>query len=265
MAAKRAPTAADFFARHPQLHPFLLAQLGEAAAALNGGDGSSSGQEVHPSLFPVLVLLSRLRPSQLSRLVGCSSSSSLEEQRLSPAAFAPLLQRCAAARPAAVRQLAAASLPPLLPPTRQPAVAAELAEDIAEAVAGAAAAARGGAAAALRPSFNTLHGQLLQLRALLDAAATAAEPAATAALLEGVAGPLTACATAACMLGSGNSASGSYVPAAVSLEYIRTAAAAAALLPALRRAQGEAAAETALETAAWITAVQRRCWSEIER
>ena len=77
VAAKRAPTAADFFARYPQLHPFLLHQLSEAAAALQHGASSSnpSASSMHPSLFPLLVLLSRLRPSQHSRLVGSAVSS----------------------------------------------------------------------------------------------------------------------------------------------------------------------------------------------
>ena len=216
-------------------------------------------------MFPVLVLLSRLRSSQHNRLVGTSSISSLAEQQLSPAAFAPLLQRCAAARPAAVRALAAQALPPLLPPERQPAAASALAEAVAEGVAAAAGAARGVAAAALRPSFNSLHGQLLQLRALLEAAASTDDAEAAAALLGAVSEPLTKAAPAACMLGSGSSAGGSLVPAAVSLEYIRAAAAAAELLPLAQRAEGEEAAEAAMAGAAWLGAVQRRCWVEIER
>lgn len=280
-AAKRAPTAPDFFARHPQLHPFLLSQLAAATAALEEGaplvgssgsadasSGSSGGgAAVHPAMFPVLVLLSRLRSSHHNRLVGSAAAgvSALAEQQLSPAAFAPLLQRCATARPAAVRALAAAALPPLLSPDCQPAVAAALAEAVEESMAEAARAARGGSAAAPQLSFNALHGQLLQLRALLEAAATTADAAAAAALLGAVAQPLAAVAPAACTLGSASTASGSFVPAAVSLEYIRAAAAAAELLPLARRAEGEEAAEAAMAAAAWLGAVQRRCWAEIER
>lgn len=277
-AAQRAPTAADFFARHPPLHAFLLAQLGAAAAALDAAAepaaetappaaqaAAAAPAELHPSLFPVLVLLSRLRPSQHSRLVGGAASSGLAEQRLSPAAFVPLLQRCAATRPLAVRQLAATSLPSLLPPEQHAAVAGELAEAVAEGVAAAAVATQGGGRSALRPSFNALHGQLLQLRALLAAAAAAGDGTAIAALLTAVARTLAGCAPAACMLGGGNTASGSYVPAAVSLEYIRAAAAGAVLLPAVQAAVGEEAGEATVAAAAWLTAVQRRCWAEIER
>lgn len=273
MEAKRAPTAADFFARHPTLHPFLLAQLEAATEALEGADGAEGSSaegaqgagQMHPSMFPVLVLLSRLRSSQHNRLAGGAASSSLLERQLSPAAFAPLVQRCAAARAAAVRQLAATSLPPLLAPEARPAVAAELAEAVAEGVASAAAAARGGQAAALKPSFNVLHGQLMQLRALLESAAAADDPAAAAALLAAVSQPLAACAPAACTLGSGTSAGGHYVPAAVSLEYVRAAEVAVALLPAAQRAEGEEGAEAAVAAAVWLSAVQRRCWVEIER
>lgn len=68
--------AAELFRRHPQLHAFLGAQLAEAAAGLSGrgiGDASGvagsgakdagsgrGGAALHPSLLPVLTLLSRL-------------------------------------------------------------------------------------------------------------------------------------------------------------------------------------------------------------
>ncbi len=260
MAAKRAPTAADFFARHPQLHPFLLQQLEAAAASLESGSSSSS--ELHPSLFPVLVLLSRLRPSRLSHLSGSSGSSALAEQQLSPAPFAPLLQRCAAASTAAVRQLAASALPPLLPPDQQPAAAAELAVAVHEAVQAAAAPQQGAQRPASRPSFNVLHGRLLQLRALLESAADdGADAASAAALLAASARPLALCAADACCL----SGAGSRLPAAVSLEYIRAAAAAAALVAgSLQRQQGHAAHEAAAAAKDWLLAVRQHCWQALE-
>jgi hypothetical protein len=65
--------AAELFRRHPQLHAFLGAQLAEAAAGLSGGGGGDAGSgagdakssggggaALHPSLLPVLTLLSRL-------------------------------------------------------------------------------------------------------------------------------------------------------------------------------------------------------------
>lgn len=53
---KRAITAVDFFRCFPSLHSFLLSELQAAAEGLEG-----AAADMHPSLFPCLVLLSRLR------------------------------------------------------------------------------------------------------------------------------------------------------------------------------------------------------------
>ena len=55
-SARRAITGAEFFNRYPSLHPFLLAQLQAAAQQLSQGSSA-----VHPSLVPILALVSRLR------------------------------------------------------------------------------------------------------------------------------------------------------------------------------------------------------------
>ena len=55
-SARRAITGAEFFNRFPSLHTFLLTQLQAAIKQLQQGGGV-----MHPSLFPVLALLSRLR------------------------------------------------------------------------------------------------------------------------------------------------------------------------------------------------------------
>lgn len=260
VAAKRAPTAADFFARHPQLHPFLLQQLAEATDSLERGAASSF--ELHPGMFPVLVLLSRLRPSRLSHLSGSSGSSAAAEQQLSPAPFAPLLQRCAAARAAAVRQLAAGALPPLLPSEQQPAAATELAAAVAAAVRVAAGRLPAGQRTASRPSFNALHGQLLQLRALLEAAAGDGSDTVTGtALLAAVAGPLEECAADACCIDG----AGSRLPAAVCLEYIRAAAAAAALAGSAQQGQGRREAWDTVAALRWLCTVRQHCWQAVER
>ena len=49
-------SGADLFARCPGLHAFLLAELIDAAAQLQ-----REGSALHPSLFPVLMLLSHLK------------------------------------------------------------------------------------------------------------------------------------------------------------------------------------------------------------
>ncbi|MEW5307274.1 MAG: hypothetical protein WDW36_009681 [Sanguina aurantia] len=55
----RGGTALELWARYPGLHGLLLSQLREAAEELEwGGTG-----KVHPSLFPVLIILSLMRPS----------------------------------------------------------------------------------------------------------------------------------------------------------------------------------------------------------
>lgn len=53
---RRAVGGAELFQRHPALHPFLLGELQAAAAALE-----ARGAQLHPSLFPTLLLLSRLK------------------------------------------------------------------------------------------------------------------------------------------------------------------------------------------------------------
>lgn len=66
---KRAVTGAEFFSRFPPLHGYLLRQLQEAAQGMQGPT-----QRMHPSLYPILVLLSRLRHSTQSASnaeVGC--------------------------------------------------------------------------------------------------------------------------------------------------------------------------------------------------
>ena len=127
-ASRRRVTGAEFFRRYPELHPFLLAELSAAADSLE-----KPGSPVHPSLWPILAMLSRLRPSEpLERAiaddVGNPSRSgidgetenSIEKSRmssaLSPAAFAPVVRRCAIGRPAAIRAAAARALAPLVDP-----------------------------------------------------------------------------------------------------------------------------------------------------
>ena len=53
---KRALTAADLFSAHCPLHEVLLRHLQRALSALKASEAAA-----HPSLYPVLVLLSRLR------------------------------------------------------------------------------------------------------------------------------------------------------------------------------------------------------------
>ena len=267
-AARKGMSAADFFHRFPQLHSFLLRQLAAAAEQLEGASStgsscrsrgaSSPAARMHPSLFPILALLSRLRPSHYSKLSGSSATSGGADTTASPQAFAPVVQRCAAAAPAAVRRLAAEALPPLLPQESHPAAAAALAAAVAATVAQQQQqhlhAAAGEAVPPEEPriSLNAAHGKLLQLRELLLAAGAAGGAASDAspaipAILSAVAQPLASAAWASDLA--------TYPCAAVSFEYLRLAAAAVGLPGALAHAGA----------AAWLSAVQEHCRAAVAR
>ena len=121
-ASRRAVAGDEFFRRFPETHPFLLAKLAEAADALE----SKTDGAVHPALYPILALLSRLRPS-----AGAPARETAREKKekggaeplgaelgaeleLDPAAFAPSVRRCARGRVHAVRAAAARALAPLI-------------------------------------------------------------------------------------------------------------------------------------------------------
>jgi len=120
-ASRRRVTGAEFFRRYPALRPFLLAELTTAADSLE-----EPGSPVHPSLWPILAMLSRLRPGEpLERAIaedvgGPSSGTDRQtedvENIASAAAFAPVVRRCAIGRPAAIRAAAARALAPLVDP-----------------------------------------------------------------------------------------------------------------------------------------------------
>ena len=68
---------ADFFALHPDLHAFLLECLQAATASLsNDADKATDSGTMHPWLYPVLIVLARLRPSLTVRAaVRCAPPS----------------------------------------------------------------------------------------------------------------------------------------------------------------------------------------------
>ncbi|KAL0033537.1 hypothetical protein WJX79_002523 [Trebouxia sp. C0005] len=136
-SARRAITGAEFFNRYPSLHHFLLTQLKAATHQLEQG-----AAVVHPSLTPVLALLSRLRPS-------LHNQSTSADDPLSPALFTEAVQSCATASQMAVRHLAAAALAPLTPPE-------ELAPTLLRLLAT--------ATASPAPNLNVVHGCLSQAK-----------------------------------------------------------------------------------------------------
>ncbi|XP_069359956.1 tRNA (32-2'-O)-methyltransferase regulator THADA isoform X2 [Maniola hyperantus] len=92
-------TGRIFFLRYPLLYDFMLDKLKEVSA--NGKE-----QLLHPSLYPILLLLARLYPSSLEGTVS----------NLKLATFVPLVVSCAHAATLHTRRLAANAITPLVPP-----------------------------------------------------------------------------------------------------------------------------------------------------
>ena len=86
-AAANALGVRDFFARAPELHPFLLRQLRACAVHGRAGGGGSGGEAVlQPDTFAILLLLSKLVPSATAQ-EGTADSLDL-------GAFVPLVRAC---------------------------------------------------------------------------------------------------------------------------------------------------------------------------
>ncbi|XP_057370348.1 thyroid adenoma-associated protein homolog isoform X2 [Daphnia carinata] len=96
---KNSLTGRVFFQLYPSLYPFLLDRLRICVADIKSG-----GIHLHPSLFPMLVLLGRLHPP------ACEFSDSAFQ--LEP--FIPLVRACGSSPVLKTRQLAAQALTPLL-------------------------------------------------------------------------------------------------------------------------------------------------------
>ncbi|GJT93699.1 hypothetical protein Tco_1082544 [Tanacetum coccineum] len=88
-SVRRALTGLEFFHRYPSLHPFLYSELKIATELLTNGSsehvGSNLAKAVHPSLCPMLILLSRLKPSTIA---------SESEDLLDPFLLMPFIRRC---------------------------------------------------------------------------------------------------------------------------------------------------------------------------
>ncbi|XP_029377385.1 thyroid adenoma-associated protein isoform X2 [Echeneis naucrates] len=138
---KNRMTGREFFTRFPALYPFLLTQLEEAAATVD----SDSGQvKLHPSLFLLLLVLSRLYPSPMD-----GSSSPLG---LSP--FMPFIIRCGRSAVYRTREMAARALVPFVLVTQLPATVRSLLQELP-------------AEPGPTMQHNHIHGTLLQVLFLL--------------------------------------------------------------------------------------------------
>eukprot|EP01029_Cantina_marsupialis_P005293 TRINITY_DN15713_c0_g1_i1.p1 TRINITY_DN15713_c0_g1~~TRINITY_DN15713_c0_g1_i1.p1 ORF type:complete len:1110 (-),score=341.25 TRINITY_DN15713_c0_g1_i1:1739-5068(-) len=101
-------TASQFFARFPELYDILLNELRQAREV---GSTSSTG-EMHPSLYPVLLMLSRLRPD-------IDNSGKMEAMRVSSEInlkpFLELVVACASDRHHMARVMSARAIVSLIP------------------------------------------------------------------------------------------------------------------------------------------------------
>ncbi|XP_036980256.1 thyroid adenoma-associated protein isoform X2 [Acanthopagrus latus] len=114
---KNRMTGREFFTRFPALYPFLLNQLEEAAATVE----SDSGQvKLHPSLFLLLLVLSRLYPSPMD---GSSSPLGL-------APFMPFIMRCGRSAVYRTREMAARALVPFVLVTQVPSTVQALLQEL---------------------------------------------------------------------------------------------------------------------------------------
>ncbi|KAK9692472.1 hypothetical protein K7432_014313 [Basidiobolus ranarum] len=96
-------TGKEFFSRFPKLHPFLLTEL-ELAVEQMLRSKELDSPVVHPGLYPVLTLLSRLQPSVMD---GPDSA-------LTMSAFVPAVLECASGCIYKTREMAARALVPLV-------------------------------------------------------------------------------------------------------------------------------------------------------
>ncbi|CAM0911141.1 unnamed protein product [Alopecurus aequalis] len=176
-SARRSITGLEFFHRYPALHPFLSSELKVATELLVDGVSrnleSHIAKAIHPSLCPILILLSRLKPSPIS----CGT-----EDTFDPFLLLPFIQKCATQSNYRVRVLASRALIGLVSNERLQGVVTDILDDLPCGSLELAAhspqcsdppvSANMGNGNLPRPtkssSFNSIHGLLLQLCSLLD-------------------------------------------------------------------------------------------------
>uniref|UniRef100_A0A7N8YBI2 Si:ch211-225b11.4 n=1 Tax=Mastacembelus armatus TaxID=205130 RepID=A0A7N8YBI2_9TELE len=133
---------AAFFFHYPALQPFLLGELREAAQVLQGPPNEAK-LRLQPSLYPVLTLLAQLQP-------GVQDST----ETLSD--FLPPLLQLSASPIYSVRVMAAKALVAMTPPSQYVNILIKLTAQL--------------PGPQQCCSHNRLHGQLLQIKAILERA-----------------------------------------------------------------------------------------------
>ncbi|XP_057980177.1 uncharacterized protein LOC131165981 isoform X2 [Malania oleifera] len=161
-SARHALTGLEYFHRYPSLHPFLFNELRAATEFL--GDGSSENSVsnlasvVHPSLCPILILLSRLKPSTMASEAGDS---------LDPFLYMPFIRRCSTQSNLRVRILASRALTGLVSNEKLPSVLLNIASEL-PCIENQMTTTGASSSLTSHASFNSIHGMLLQIGSLLD-------------------------------------------------------------------------------------------------
>ncbi|KAJ4823920.1 hypothetical protein Tsubulata_009751 [Turnera subulata] len=168
-SARRALTGLEFFHRYPLLHPFIYNELKVATDSLvadtSGHFESKLAKVVHPSLCPMLILLSRLKPSTIASESG---------DDLDPFLFMPFIKRCSSQSNLRIRVLASRALTGLVSNEKLPTVLLNIASelpslDIQTTDALFSSTLLNQTSGSRNVSYNSIHGMLLQLCSLLDA------------------------------------------------------------------------------------------------
>ncbi|XP_050381496.1 uncharacterized protein LOC126798536 isoform X2 [Argentina anserina] len=160
---RRALTGVEFFHRYPSLHPFLFKELKAATELL--GDGPSGRSRcnledaVHPSLCPVLILLSRLKPSTIASETG---------DDLDPSLLMPFIRRCSTQSNLRVRVLASRALTGLVSNEKLPTVILNIVSELPSIDNQALMTPESSLLLHKTRRSNWIHGILLQLSSLLD-------------------------------------------------------------------------------------------------
>ncbi|KAI3983440.1 hypothetical protein MKX01_038860 [Papaver californicum] len=161
-SARRALTALEFFHRYPALHPFLFNELKVATELLEDESSDHSkfnmGKVVHPSLCPILILLSRLKPSAVS----CEA-----EDYLDPFLFMQFIRRCSTQSNLKVRVFPSRALTGLVSNEKLPMVLHDIARGLP--ISKNQTVNNSTSSGSLQfVCSNSIHGMLLQLISLLE-------------------------------------------------------------------------------------------------
>lgn len=165
-SSRRALTGLEFFHRYPSLHSFLFHELKVATELLwdeSSGDlGSNLAKVVHPSLCPMLILLSRLKPSAITSETG---------DALDPYSFLPFIRRCSVQSNFRIRVLASRAIAGLISNEKLPIVLLNIASQLPcakDKIMNSDSCIALNTKYGKSSTFNSIHGILLQLSSLLD-------------------------------------------------------------------------------------------------